>query len=412
MKAFRTPLILVLISIAGAPVAADIDEFLKVCRQADESVPNSGLDPDEFERRVAAMRERLQTLCKPAEEAVIEIERHSRTLEYAIQHLTKDELLKPARRAYASVNRQLDALAQILAQIHAVPNILNAENNARLRDLSYRLKEVNAEIGDLDTHWDELSKPEPGGSLANLQLLLLSEQVSPKTKAAIQAYIERLPPYLVGKAVLPREKLEFLWRQSALVGVAARSKELDYTASARSELNQELKRTLGPDEVDAKAKLIHHLLLREFGVEDIRWAKIATSQGAGALALEIMLDQLHTLDHVVKRASDALRAALVHELSKEKSERERFVNVVGQKADSSRLDVFLSAYSKILETKCKGTHPSEIQDNEGLRNDISSWHNQIGAVRNEQAQAAFERMGENLWRFAQKAVKRCISALQ
>jgi hypothetical protein len=100
----RVLILLVLVHMPALARAEDFYESSKACQQVAETLPSTGLDPDQFEREIEALRQQTLAICKPAAHAVAETESNVRTFEDALAHLTQEELLKPVRGTDGSIS--------------------------------------------------------------------------------------------------------------------------------------------------------------------------------------------------------------------------------------------------------------------------------------------------------------------
>jgi hypothetical protein len=306
----------------------------------------------------------------------------------------------------ARVESELDTLSKWLASLRAVPDQVNDENSVKLRKLDDQFKDSVRRAEEIEKNWDELNNAPLGSNVENLEELAHSTNLPQQAKDAIESYLGKLPPYLLGKGPAPREQLDFLNRQLEMVGHAQEIKSREYTAAIRHDLSNQLGKGLSGDLLTAQASFVHLALLKDFGGRTLLWARTAVSQGACSLARESMLEQINTLEHSIQDAPDNLRAVLANELQLEIQNRHAFLDTNICSDNLSRLSQFLQISDAMLVEAC--ARLNEQSESQGIQNDIGVWQRHTDTADMSPAERdAMIGIGEDLWNFAQNEIARC-----
>jgi hypothetical protein len=323
--------------------------------------------------------------------------------------LTVEEILKPVKKVEGFVDARLQALELKLKQLRAIPNSGSSENSARLREMDGQLTQEQKAKEQLDSSWDSLQDSSKEGKLADLIKLKSDPQLPVNARISIDAYLTKLPPYLLGKGKAPREKIAFLDSQLRLVTRAVQIKNLDYSAHVRNQVKLDLHKDLSEDLLAARAGAIRDSLLAQFGRATPSWASlIANPQGACALAREEMADQIRALKSAMATSGPSIQIALQKEIEPEIAERSLVMKSLpcDQTTDAQRLIKSLKRQESRLAV-CNSKIAMIRKDAEGLKNDLHNW---LAAAKDQRAISrldGFQDFGESLWNVASNLIQKC-----
>lgn len=377
--------------------ASDLDSAVSQCNLAGYASPSS-LDPDEFEEVLEKEMAAKEQACKKAEQILSEKENQSSALRANIAEISASKLSEIVEKAELSVNAQLESLTRLLREMRSIPNEVSRENNLALQSLRQRLESTRKNAASLESRWDESHRLPTDHPLA--RLLIGRSQLPPQAQSALNKYLDRLPPYLTGKAPAPRKKIQFLQQKLEVSRRALDGKNIDYTAETRGESRSKLRENLSPEKLAARAESIRAALLQRFGHRTSSWLKLASLAGACPLAQHYASNQTAMMKESIKLAGAALKPIL--EIALAADLRARELAACRPEVDEPRLQLSLTQSLRALASACGNSEEAKV-----LGLDIREWQALPKTQFRLDERSALHAIGEELWQRSQQLITHC-----
>lgn len=354
--------------------ALPIEDKLRACYLAGQLAPGvENSSPAQVNADVAAAQADRRRICALAEKATAEMEEKAGRLAAASAQ-AGHAMEKTLSDAGNLVTDQLNSFEQTLTWLKQIPNNLSLANNALMEDASQQLADHTARVSNLDSSWDSLFNPKPGGALDVIAKMDGDEDLPEGVRGDLDTYLKRIPPYLLGKSPAPREKIEFLLTQENVLVLAFSNKSLEYTRSVRQEGDGILQQTIGPRALRDRATAVRTKLRKRFGYKTPVWAEEAVRAGACNSAVEEMAQQSSAMTIAVSLVLPVLKELLQTTLAKDIHARQAFLDRTrcSPAGDSLQLVSSLARAETELPTNCSSAPADVKEDIVGLTAEMSA----------------------------------------
>jgi DNA repair ATPase RecN len=408
----RAMLLVILIILSANAFADTLDGAVRECTTYIPNTPDLQDDPDVFEQQIAKAMAGKNQVCKKADELLRRRERAVEDLKNVTAGLTLEEIDSPLAANRKRIEQHIERLQEIADSLSKIPDEVNAANNALFKTQNNLLLVIKAETAKLADTWDLLFLPTPNGPLAKALAFPSAPDLPEMLLASLHNYLNRLPPYLLGKGPAPRQDLESLQKADFLTSRIQELKNVNYVAKEKANLKGELQQALTPDYLRAKAVALRESMLRHFGNHTPNWARLAGAAGACESARSELSDQLDVLNTAVTQSPETFRPYVQQSMQKELDARN---SALAQfqcnfETDSPRLSAYLGLLLQELPQACAHATPRRQEEIRMTISDISSWRANIASFQTVLEQRAFDFVGSDLWTSGMDLIQTCNEA--
>jgi hypothetical protein len=390
---------LLAIWLGSMAIGSTITASLEKCRSAKASIvanPNNGSLAEidlAFERAKAFKLDQ----CKDAEIAAKRLEEKEKVLKSAVNNVDSAAAAATGR-ADKAVESQLASLVDARNQLWSIPNDPNDANNKRFQQALARFSESDQNIQSLSQTWESIFAPLPGSPFTIMMDATSDEEFPADAKQFIQDYLDRIPPYLLGKGAAPREKLDFVFSQSSLSKWSTQLKKVIYAKPIKQRADKSLNQSLDPDVVETQAKVVRRAELARFFNRNLTWGQIAGASGACSLAKETLTYQIASLENLVRLSPDRLRVAVSKITQPDIVDRRSFISNLrcDPSVDSKNLNDALRRWTRVLPGICAGKAFDIDLKVKSLLSDINIFLGDAGQPTADGTQL-MDAIGQELW---------------
>jgi hypothetical protein len=364
----------------------------------------------EIERAISEAKQQKEAACSDLNEALKKRERALSGLKAAFDSVGSD-IAGTFSRVQNRTSGELNKLKDQISSLQSIPNDPNDLNNQRLKEVGRGYSNSLLQIAGLDKNWDLLFLPISGGSTDQIVKAIGSEDLPDEAKGALSDFLDRLPPFLIGKGPAPRQQIEFIKAQSVVVKQSIALKDERYSRQIRVDAGHDLRAAIQPEAISSFVFAVRKGVIDGFGYQDVgcipgpwirncsTWAIEARSSGACQLARDKVDAQLKTISAAVENSPEEIKNPLSQTFQAEVSERKRFLNQTSchLESDLDLLDKSLGKWHHVIGEFCKASAPDLQILVSGLLLDIDAYAKIRPTIVNVDDLRSARVIGERLW---------------
>jgi hypothetical protein len=364
----------------------------------------ASLRPDQVTDILGIAQKQRDGACKSVEDALLEQNRITEEISNVVPQFL-NALSTTAAEIDVRVEHEILQFQKMIQDARDIKEVSD-ENNAKLRSIKGSFDQSEQNTRYLDRDWDSLFKPAVGGPVARVLRLEADGRAPPDIAKAIGDLLNRTPPYFLGRAPTPREKIDFLIKEMEQAREVLRLEDQKYGQSLIDQSNQALQHDLGPENLALSFDGIRLTQIAAFSYRTMSWATRAAQEGACDLVQGEFRDQVSALQLIPTRMDPSSKGKLAEALKPEIEDRRSFLATM--QCDSDKLISSLQLWKHRIPLFCKGNVSIGVQDrvNTGVRDiDIltGAWSKSADADH----RSAIQKFAAEVWDQLYGLAKEC-----